>query len=359
MNIAATRLQAQRLTGERPLSAVDVVRQFGAVQAQDYPAAIWALGQRTSGTNAAEIDRLYDEGAILRTHLMRPTWHFVVPDDVRWLVDLTGPRLRRGSAGRHGRLELDDATIDRSIEIIAEALAGGTARTRRELGGMLQAAGIAPDGQRLPHILGAAEYDGVIVSGPRRGKDMTYMLLADRAPAAPRLDREEALAELTRRYFRSHGPAQIKDFAWWSGLTLKEIRAGLAMVGADLEHRVIDGTDYWMAPDRGRDDTDPKAAHLLPVWDEYVVAYRDRDAALLPHLPLDPALFPFGPLSNVLLIEGKIRGTWRRTIVRDGVRVELQPLEPLAPEEAAWVEAEANRLGRFLELPAEVTWSQG
>ncbi len=356
VDIAASRLRAQRLVGAPLASPVEVVRLFGAVQAQDFPGARWALGQRAAGATDAEIGRLFDEGHILRTHVLRPTWHFVLPEDIRWLLELTGPRIRRGLAGRYRQLGIDESDVPRATEIFREALAGGRFRTRPELGEALRAAGIAPDGQRLPHLLMAAELDGVIVSGPRRGKQLSYALLAERAPGARSLDRSEAVAELTRRYFRGHGPAQIQDFVWWSGLTVSDARSGLARAAGDLQRRVVAGKDYWLAADADLDAPATAAAHLLPNWDEYTVGYRDREAVLSADRPFDPSLFSFGSvLSNVVTIAGQVRGSWRRAGTGEGARIELRMLDRLGRAEEKALEEPGRRLSHFLEQPVELT----
>jgi len=360
--IATRRLRAQRLLGDPFPSPVDAVRWLGAVQSQDYGGAKWALAQRTAGATDATLDRLIDEGAILRTHLMRPTWHFVLPEDIRWLLELTSTRLLGGLAGRYRQLELDARTRARAVELFSAALSGGRFLTRAQLGDVLRAGGISPEGQRLPHLLGIAEVEGVIVSGPRRGKQFTYALLDERAPAAGRLERDEALAELTRRYFRSHGPAQIRDLGWWSGLTATDIKRGLAAVGTDLEHQAIDGKDYWFDPRCAADRKPPLTAHLLPNFDEFTVAYRDRDAVIHPDLRFDPSFFAYyreaapqgGILSNVVTIGGLVRGSWRRRLASKVVEVEVRLLAPLDAAEMAGVERAAQRLGRFLERPADL-----
>lgn len=358
IDIAVRRLQAQRLVGEPLPSAIDVVRLFGAVQSQDYAGAKWALGQRAAGATDVEIDRLYDEGRILRTHVLRPTWHFVLPEDIRWVLELTGPKVSRGIAGRQRQLEIDSAEIARATETFGEALTGGRFLTRSELGEVLRAAGIAADGQRLPHLLMAAELDGVIASGPRRGKQFTYALLEERAPNAKKLDRTEALAELTRRYFRSHGPGQLQDFLWWSGLTMADARSGLALVGTELESVALEGKEYWLASDSDRQGMEMAAAHLLPNWDEYTVGYRDREAALPPDRPFDPTLFSFGSiLSNVVTIAGRVRGSWRRSVTREIVQVEFRLLDRLDAGKVKAIEEAADRLAGFLEVPVQLTWT--
>lgn len=362
--IALRRLYAQRLLGPPFDSAVEAVRWLTAVQSQDLSGAKWGLAQRTTEATESQLDRLLDEGAILRTHVMRPTWHFVLPEDIRWLLELTSPRLLAGLAGRYRRLELDQKTIARSAALFAERLSGGRTMTRTELGEVLLAAGVSPEGQRLPHLLMSAEAQGILISGPRRGNQITYALLEERAPAARRLEREEALARLTIRYFRSHGPAQIQDFAWWSGLTVADIRRGLALVGAALEHHAVDGTDYWFDPSSAPDRRAPLTAHLLPNFDEFTVAYRDRRAVLDPDLPFDPTLFAnyreaaplSGVLSNVLTIGGTVRGSWRRTLTLKAVKVEVRLLGPLAPALEAAVERAAEQFGRFLHRRADLTF---
>lgn len=355
--IAARRLHAQRLTGEPFTSPVDTVRWLAAVQSQDYAGAKWALGLRTRGVTEAELDRLFDAGAILRTHVMRPTWHFVLPEDIRWLLHLTGRTVRLGLATRYRELELDDKVVARAGAAFAKALAGGRHLTRPELGDALRAARISPEGQRLPHLLMRAELDGLIVSGPRHGKQFTYGLLEERVAKAPLLDRTDALAKLIERYFRSHGPAQVQDFAWWSGLSMADTRKGIALAGKALEHQVIEGKDYWYDAEAGPARTAAGVAHLLPNFDEYAVAYRDRSAMVHADRPFDPTFFSFGSiLSNVVTVGGLVRGAWRRTFTRSGVRIEIRVLDRLGTRETAAVEAAGRRVGRFLERRLELAW---
>ena len=332
------------------------MRWMGAVQAQDYGAAKWALAQRTRDVTEAQVDRLFDEGSILRTHVMRPTWHFVLPDDIRWMLVLTRARNARGDAARYRELGLDAEVVARAGGAFRAALAGGHHLTRPELGVALEAAGISAEGQRLPHLLGCAELDGVIVSGPPRGKQFTYALLDERAPAGRELDRPAALAELAARYFRGHGPARLRDFAWWSGLAVTDARAGIALAGT-LERETVDGDDHWFeagsgpVPRRGRSPV----AQLLPNFDEYTVAYRDRAALTHPDHPVLPELLSFGSvLANIVVVDGRVRGGWSWTRVLGGVRVDIRPFGRLEPSEAAAVEEAGRRLGGFLGSPVEM-----
>jgi len=355
-DLISRRLRAHHLVGDRFSSASEAVGWFGAVQSQDYPAAKWALGQRIAGAVDADIDKAFDRGDILRTHVLRPTWHFLLPRDIRWIQALTSPRVMAGMAGRHRQLEIDARARDRAIDLFGEALAGGKFMTRPELGEVLAAGGIDPAGQRLPHLIASAEHANVITSGPRRGKQFTYALLAERAPKAKVLDREEALQALTVRYFSSHGPAQLKDFAWWSGLPLQEIRKGIAMAGRRLRRDEIAGDAYWSDADHDGNVRSRGIAHFLPNFDEYTVAYRDRSALLDPKVPFDGKAFAYyrdatpmgGILSNVVTIDGRVRGAWARTRTPKLVRLEVRPLARLSPAEAAGIRRAAAGFGAFL-----------
>ena len=327
------------------------MRWLTAVQSQDYTGAKWGLGQRSRRTTDAELDRLFDDGAILRTHVLRPTWHFVLPEDVRWMLDLTGPKIRRGLAARYRELELDDKTFVRAHKAFTAALAGGRHLTRAELGEVLRKARISTEGQRLPHLLANAELTGLVVSGPRHGKQFTYALLEERAPKGRTMERSDATAELTRRYFQSHGPAQLRDFVWWSGLTMADARTGARLADAALDHETIDGKEYWFDRNAGRVPDAAGVAHLLPNFDEFTVAYRDRaaienDAAALSSI-----------FTNVVAIAGRVRGTWGRKVAGGSGRVEVRTMDRFMSAERALVEDAGRRYGRFLERPTEVTWS--
>ena len=351
----AGRLRAQRLIGKPFSSPLDVVRWLGAVQSQDFAGAKWAVAQRSRAATDAALDRLFDQGAILRTHVMRPTWHFVVPEDVRWLLELTAPRVRAGLASRYRELEIDDSIAARAGAAFAAELAGGRHLTRPELGRALSGAGISPEGQRLPHLLLRAELDQLIVSGPRRGKEFTYSLLEERVPKVPAMDRSEALTELTLRYFRSHGPAQVQDFTWWSGVTAGEARRGITFAGAALEHRVVEGKDYWSDAAANGASSAAVVAHLLPNFDEYTVGYRDRSALMPAAGRFDPSLFSFGSiLSNVVTVDGVVRGGWRRSSARSTMLIEARLFEKLTERETAAVADAGRRMSRFLGRPVEL-----
>ena len=358
-SIAGARLRAQRLTGKPFGDAIEAVGGLCAVQSQDYPAAKWALAQRLEAVTDAALDDLYDRGAILRTHVLRPTWHFVLPEDVRWLLRLTGPRVMAGAAGRLRQLEIDRDVIARARAAWHAALAGGRSMTRPELGGALVAAGISPEGQRLLYVLMALELEGFLTSGPRRGKLLTWALLDERAPASGSLEPEDPLHELAGRYFRCHGPAQLQDFAWWSGLTLAEARKGIVRAGADLASRSIDGKDYWHDPDLDWRPAAESVVNLLPNFDEYTVGYRDRSALLHADYPFRPELFSFSSiLSNIVTAGGELRGAWRKVATARGAHLEVRPLAPLGGAVRAGVKEVARRFGLFLGRDVGLAWIQ-
>jgi Winged helix DNA-binding domain len=359
--VATQRLINQRLTRPGSRRPEDVVAWLGAVQAQEYAAARWGVGQRMAPSTDADVRRAVDGGRLLRTHVMRPTWHFVARNDIRWMLELTAPRVGRVMSHYFRRLELDARLRTRAAGIFERVLGDGPHLTRGDLGVHLARGGVAARGLRLAMLTMHAELEGVICSGAYRGRELTYALLADRAPRAPRLAREEALAELTRRFFTSHAPATVRDFVWWSGLTAADAKRGLDINRA--RHEAIDGRTYWSIRPRLRSAVRYPSfgaaaqVFLLPVYDEYLVAYRDRDA--VPHGVALKATGPGGPLpfQNPLVIDGQVAGTWRPVVTsvereasaeRVAIKVIARPLKKA--ERRALAEA-AARYGRFLDAP--------
>jgi DNA glycosylase AlkZ-like len=353
--IAFQRLNQQGLLHRKFERPEEVVGWLGAVQAQDYAAAKWAVAQRTPSLSDAALDQAFASGAILRTHVMRPTWHFVTPADIRWLLALTAPRVNATSAYYYRRLELDEAVFARSIAILEKTLQGGQYRTRAELGAALQQADIdTRDLLRLSYIVGRAELDAVLCSGPRRGKQFTYALLDERAPHARVLDRDEALAELTRRYYTGHGPATIQDFVWWSGITVADAKAGLALAASHLIQEVIDEQPYWYAEPKPVAAAPSPVVHLLPNYDEYIIGYKDRSAAFDQHdtkmeNPRDSIVF-----NHTILIDGRVAGTWKRSFSKGQVTLEASPFASLSTaEEDALAEA-VRRYSEFHGVPVSL-----
>jgi hypothetical protein len=346
LDIAAQRLRNQRIDPPLRGRAAALVAWLGAAQAQEYPFAKWALALRLAGeATDADIEQDIDAGRILRTHVLRPTWHLVSPDDIGWMLELTGPRVHRHLASYTRRRGLERKTLARAATLFERALGGGQHLTRAELGGVLARAGITLDNFQLALAAVYAELEGVICSGPRRGKTFTYALLSERACGARRLSREESLAELTRRYFASHGPATVRDFVWWSSLTTADARRGLDMIGA--RRHAHDGLTYWHMPGARAVVSPSPTVRLLPIYDEYLVSYRDR--AAVPHgsgtIGSGAATVTF---RHALVIAGQVAGTWNTGVHPTGVAVKVTPARQLTRREQSGIEAAAGRYGRFL-----------
>jgi Winged helix DNA-binding domain len=335
------RWRAQGLAAPLAATPEQVVAQLGAVQAQEYAPAKWALGLRCrGGMTEKAVERAIDQGRILRTHLLRPTWHFVTATDIRWILELTAPQVHRRMATYDRQLGLHAPVMTRAAGIIERALGGGGSLTRRELGAQLERAGLPGKTRELAHIMMHAELEGLICSGPRRGKQFTYALLSERAPTARPLPREEALAELARRYFRTHGPATIRDFVWWSGLSTADARRGLEMNKPKSQE--VDGVTYWTVGPEPRVVRRPESSvHLLPVYDEYLVAYRDQTA-------VPRAAYVLGSFQHALVIGGQVAGSWKPRIEKDRLLVEVSPDRRLSAAERREVAQAVARYQSFL-----------
>ena len=333
-SIAQRRLANQGLTGTPLRRPEDVVGWFGAVQAQEFEPAKWGLALRVRSATSGSIGRAFDEGRILRTHAMRPTWHFVRPEDIHWLMGLTAPRVHQACAYHRRIVELDARTLTRATTILERALGDGAHLTRRELGGHLQRAKLPMQGQRLAVAVMFAELECVICSGPRRGNQFTYALLSKRTGRGAPLQRDEALARLCRLYFTSHGPATARDFSWWSGLTMADAKRGLDIIRARSD--IVDGLTYWSAGGSRRAGRRNDRAHLIPIYDEYVVAYRDRVA--VPHGEL---------FRNFILLDGQVAGGWERRADRS---IRLIPSRKLGREDER---ALADAAARYAEYQRE------
>lgn len=342
--IVQLRLYNQRLVGEKFRTAAEVVRWMGAVQGQEYPFAKWALGLRVEGATEAVIEQAFNDGEILRTHVLRPTWHFVTPADIRWLLELTAPRVHAAMAAGYRNMELDAPLARRTHAAMRKLLRDGNALTRKELREGLERSGIpVKTTPRMAFMTGWAELDRVICSGPRRNNEMTYMLLDERAPETKPLTRDEALAELALRYFASHGPATLHDFAWWSGLTVTDGKAGVAMAGSMLVGESIDGKMYWFSSNLPK-MSKVSAAHFLPVLDEFVVAYRD------PSLIFDPSLERQAKNRNFvssLEIDGRIVGEWKPMPENRPDVLQIELYQKLTGAQERALAAAAKRYGKF------------
>ncbi len=353
--IARRRIRNSGLTGNRFMAPDDVVRWHLAMQAQEYGPAMWSIGQRAKGLREADVDGALTEGTIVRTHVLRPTWHFVARDDIRWLLALSGPRVQQGSAGRHRQLGLDARTLSRAEKVVTSALEGGNRLTRDELGAEFDRRKLDRGGQRMPYLLMHCELVGLIGSGGRKGKQQTYALLDERIPAGGRpLDRDDAVMELVRRYLASHGPATVKDLSWWSGLTMTDLRAALGALEDEVTSDEVDGLMFWStASERSRRPPAARGVHLLQTYDELVVGYTESrfhgdTSGDLARQAWSDRTYPTG----VFLLHGRVGGHWRRTIEAKRVLVSIHTYGAVDAADTRTLESAAKRLGRFVGLPA-------
>ena len=331
-DLARFRLAALGLAGPGFGTPTEAVRWLTAVQAQDYPGALAAVALRTRAAGRAEVEAALDAGAVVRSWPMRGTLHFVAAEDLSWMLAVTGVRQQTARRARQRQLELTPEVLARGHDLAAAALSGGRALTRRELFAVWEEAGIATGGQRGVHLVRHLAHEGVLCLGPVRGGGrQRFVLLEEWVPRPRALDREEALAELALRYFRSHGPATVADLARWTKLSLTDARAGLAAVRGELDALVVGGTEYLMDPgtpallDRHRERA--RGVLLLPGFDEYMLGYGDRTAAL-PAEHAD-AIVPGGNgvFRATVVSDGQVVGTWRKGT---GGRVEATPFTAFA-----------------------------
>ena len=339
------RFRNQRLTGPGFATPADVVAWLGAVQSQDYLGAKWSVGQRVVKGTDALVEDAFNRGTILRTHLLRPTWHFVAPADIRWMLELSAPRIHRLNAYWYRTNGVDHAVVARAGRAVEKALQGGNSCTREEVQELLARAGITAEKMRLAGIMMHLELDQLVVSGPMRGKRHTYALLDERAPAATPIGRDEALARLAHRFFTGHGPATVRHLAWWSSLSLRDSSAGLAAARDRLDGDTIDGVE-WFGLAGAAPRSPVRGAHFIPEYDEALVGLRELGLTDLPRSRrkwTDTFLRP-------VLIDGCRAGTWRRHLGPE-VRLETNLFTRLDPAQAAKLERAAARYGRFLGQP--------
>jgi hypothetical protein len=377
--VVRRRLHAQRLRGPGLGSPADAVRHLLAVQAQEFPYARWSLAQRTGGlgasvaapsqrvaaavATAAEVEQAVSDGIILRTHILRPTWHFVHREDLRWLTALSAPRLHQGNAGMYRQTGIDAAAADRSGRVLAEAVGGGRHLTREQLAARLQNAGFAAAGFGLAYLIMHAEISRILASGtpvrsPGGALKQTYALFDERVPAGPAvpLTRAEALGELVRRYFTSRGPATVKDCADWSGLTMADVRLGLqqslAAAPDTLATSVIDGVVHYF--DAGPDGDNAKPAtgpriDLIQCYDEYVMGYSSTRHYLGGSAPVIPVA---GAPMHVVLLDGRMAGSWRHTMSAGRCELDIRLSAAADPATEDAVQDAVDRYGAFLGIPA-------
>ncbi len=351
-DIRAIRLANQQLSVHTHTKPEDVVAHLGAVQSQDYPGALWAVAQRTPSATRADVERAIAERKIVRTWPMRGTLHFVAAPDVRWILHLLTPRIGSLNA-RERNLGLDARVIAHSTTLTRRALAGGMVLTRHEMYEMLERGGVKTAHQRGLHILWRMAHTMVTCFGPHKGKEATFVLLDDWVPHSKSLDRDEALQQLTLRYFTGHGPATVHDLNWWSGLTMADIKRGISMNGTKLISADVDGRTHWMASGAsGKPDT---ATHMLPPFDEYLVGYKDRTAALHVSNHHKVIVAGNGMFSPVIVDHGEVVGTWRRQTTKAAVAVSLTAFAGHSAATKRRIKQAVSRYSHYLNTSVRYT----
>jgi hypothetical protein len=353
INIPRHRLHNQRIVSSTFEHPGQAVAWFGAMQAQDYAGVKWAIGLRCREATEASVEQAIVDRSIIRTWLQRGTLQVVAAADIHWMRALLAPHLIAQGARRRRQLELDDAVLTRSAEIITRFLQDQKQLTRADLLSELEQAGIATPGARGYHILRHAGLEGLICFGPMQGKEQTFVLLVEWAPQRKQLPRDETLAELAGRYFSSHGPAALDDFVWWSGLPKKEARAALEMAKPQLHTEIIDGETYWLPPTDLAPQEIAPTAHLLPAYDEYYLGYKNRDAVLDARYD-KKAVSSSGVFRPMIVIDGQIVGTWKQTFKKGKVMITLNPLRAFTANENQALTTAVIQYGSFLGLPAAI-----
>lgn len=350
-DIARHRLHNQQIARQKFKHPGEVVAWLGAVQAQDFPGAKWSIALRLPSATDADIEQAVAERKIIRTWPMRGTLHFVAAEDVHWIRALLTPRIISGSAGREKRLELDATLFARCEKLFIKALRGGKQLSREVMCGLLEKAGISTASYRGYHILWRLAQEGLLCFGPPEGKQHTFVLLDEWVPAVKRLENDEALAELARRYFTSHGPATVHDFVWWSGLKMSDAKAALALAGSRLAQAEVEGKAYWMSPDLSTSTKTLSTAFLLPGFDEYMLGYTDRSASLEPRHAQKICPGSNGIFNPTVVLDGRVSGTWKRTVKKSGAILTMSPFTSFTSSQKRIIAASAEAHGRFLGMP--------
>lgn len=345
--VAHLRLLHQQLGTFQMKSAEEMVTWLGAVQAQEYSATKWGLGLRLPHLKDKDIEEELTKGVLLRTHVLRPTWHLVAAKDLRWLLQLTAPRVHAANAYMYRKEGLETTLFHRCHTIMEKALEGGKHLTREEINEEFLKLNIKAEGHRLSYLMMQAELEGLICSGIRKGNQFTYALLEERVPRVKLLAKEEALAELTQRYFTSRGPATVKDFATWSGLTLTDCKIGVEAIGSRFNKEKVEGNEYYFVGTTSK-CKEECTLYLLPIYDELIMGYKDRSPIMLHKEGLKkPTSFRF---DSMILFDGQVVGTWKRAIHSKYIEMEYAFFEPLAKKEMGLFSEAVERLGQFYAL---------
>jgi len=354
-DIPILRLRSQGIAHSNFESPQSTIGWMGAIQAQDFLMSRWAVGVRLPGSTERSVLAAVNEGSIIRTHLLRPTWHLAAAADVRWLLRLSAPQIRARMKFRDKQLGLTEPLYARADRVLEKALRDGAHCTREELIAGFRKARIAVDENRASHLFLRAELDGVICSGAFRGNKPTYASFDQRVPPSRPMAREEALAALALRYFASHGPATVEDFTWWSGLSARDARRAVqivkgSFVSVGIDSRTYLAVDGRRAPSRGR-----QPVHLLPAYDEFLIGYADREA-ILGRVNEKNAISSNGLFRPIIVENGRVIGVWSRRAARGGAEIEAALFGSPGTALRAGIEASLARLEAFWGVKASLAY---
>lgn len=354
LEIMELRLRNQQVSGTKFKTARQLAGFMGALQAQDYAMMKWAVALRLPGSTERSVENAFNRGEILRTHLLRPTWHLAAAGDLRWMLELTAPQIRSAMKTRHRALGFTPEIVKKCNTVIEKALLKKQSLAREELVEELNKYHIPTSGDnRTAHILICAELDGLICSGPEQGGRPSYALLRNRTRETASFDRNEAVLKLIGRYFTSHGPATIGDFAWWSGLPLRDIRKGMETVADDFEKIFFESEEYWLPKKQPPIAAGSPAAYLLPAFDELVISYKNR-SLLFEGDGHHKAVSSNGIFRPVIVVNGRITGLWKRIFGKDRVVIQTELFRPHSRKEKKLIEEASWKYGKFLGKETEL-----
>jgi hypothetical protein len=354
-DVPFARLNSQHISTPICKTPHEVVHHMVAMQAQDYPGALWSIGLRMSNAVQVDVEKAILDRQIVRTWPMRGTLHFVAAEDIRWLLQLLTPREIAATAARRRNLEIDDRVLERTRNVVVKALQGGIIMTRNELFAVLETAGISTASQRGYHLLHHLSQEALICFGPHNEKQPTFVLLDEWIPHSRELGRDEALAELTERFFKGHGPATLHDLVRWTGMTVKDARQGLEAVASHLGSIEVEGQTFWMASDSTfvpNDDT-----YLLPGFDEYILGYKDRSLMLETQHSQKIVPGNNGMFLPTIIASGQVAGTWKRVVKKDTAIITLLPFASLTAAQHQKIAISAKRYGDFLGKSPILSWN--
>ena len=354
--LIATRMHALRLhASARAASVLETVTWMGALQAQDYQSGLWAVGARMAGATRADIELALARREIVRTWPMRGTWHFIPAVDVGWMQDLLAARLLPALRKYSADYGFDEAALSRCGKVVVKALEGGRSLLRGQLVQSLVQAGVAGASEAGNHLVRHFGNEGLLCNGLPEGKELTFTLRDEWVRKPAKLDRAAALAELALRYFRSHGPATLHDFVWWTGLTMSDARTAIAAIGPALSRRVMDEREHWFVGEA--DAPAVSAVELLPAFDEHLLGYRERSAVLDAHRADSICPGGNGVFRPTLVVKGRVAGLWKKKESAKKLTIEVMPYEPLSKAIQRDTEQAAQRFGDFYGKPAIVAFA--